>query len=76
MVRNPIYVGVLLILLGESLLFMSLPMLYYALGMWPFFHFFVVFSEEPILQTKFGSSYEEYRNTVHRWLPRPPRRAQ
>ena len=72
-VRNPMYMGVLLILLGESVAFASIPILYYALVVWLFFHLFVVLYEEPTLRQKFGSSYQEYCNTVSRWIPRPPR---
>ena len=75
-VRNPMYMGVLLILLGESVAFASFPILYYALVVWLFFHLFVVLYEEPTLRQKFGSSYQEYCNTVSRWIPRPPRQDQ
>jgi protein-S-isoprenylcysteine O-methyltransferase Ste14 len=37
-------------------------------------HLAVVFLEEPDLRRKFGSSYEDYRRTVPRWLPRKPAR--
>ena len=57
-VRNPIYVGVLLILLGESLLFMSLPILYYALGMWPFFHLFVIFLSRRLAISSGGRHFQ------------------
>jgi protein-S-isoprenylcysteine O-methyltransferase Ste14 len=78
-VRNPMYVGVLLIVLGESLLFASATLLGYALLIWVIAHLFVVFYEEPILRRKFGTSYETYRRTVPRWIPRqnllPPKTA-
>ena len=70
MVRNPMYVGVLLILLGESITFASLPILQYAVVVWLFFHLFVIFYEEPTLRQEFGASYEEYCKTVPRWIPR------
>jgi protein-S-isoprenylcysteine O-methyltransferase Ste14 len=69
-VRNPRYVGVLLILAGEGIAFRSLRILYYALFVWLFFHLFVVFYEEPALKRKFGASYEEYLSRVPRWVPR------
>ncbi len=68
-VRNPMYVGVLLILLGESVLFASATLLGYALLAWVVVHLFVVFYEEPTLRRKFGTSYENYRKTVPRWIP-------
>jgi protein-S-isoprenylcysteine O-methyltransferase Ste14 len=72
-VRNPMYVGVLLILLGEGIVFASQTILGYALLAWLFFHLFVVFYEEPTLRRKFGAFYEEYCRTVPRWIPRPRR---
>jgi len=68
-VRNPMYVGILLILMGESLVFESFTVLRYAVGVWFFFYLFVVLYEEPELRRKFGASYEEYRASVPRWIP-------
>ncbi|MBI2089562.1 MAG: isoprenylcysteine carboxylmethyltransferase family protein, partial [Deltaproteobacteria bacterium] len=67
--RNPMYVGVLTILLGWTVLFNALGLLIYALCAGLGFHLFVVFYEEPHLQKLFGGSYEEYRTRVGRWLP-------
>jgi protein-S-isoprenylcysteine O-methyltransferase Ste14 len=69
-VRNPMYVGAVLILLGESVLFASATLLMYTLLAWVVVHLFVVFYEEPTLRQKFGISYENYRKTVPRWIPR------
>jgi protein-S-isoprenylcysteine O-methyltransferase Ste14 len=69
-VRNPIYVGVMLILLGESLLFRSKRILVYAAVVFGFFNLFVILYEEPALTRKFGASYEEYLKSVPRWIPR------
>jgi protein-S-isoprenylcysteine O-methyltransferase Ste14 len=71
-VRNPMYVGVVSILLGESLFFGSLSLLSYTIAFFIFAHLFVVLYEEPVLLRKFGKSYEAYRDLVHRWLPRIP----
>jgi protein-S-isoprenylcysteine O-methyltransferase Ste14 len=68
-VRNPMYLGDLLVLVGESLLFESMVLLIYALLMLCVFHLFVVLHEEPTLQRKFGESYERYRKAVPRWIP-------
>jgi protein-S-isoprenylcysteine O-methyltransferase Ste14 len=35
---------------------------------------FVIGYEEPTLGRRFGETYAEYRRTVPRWIPRPPRR--
>jgi protein-S-isoprenylcysteine O-methyltransferase Ste14 len=74
-VRNPIYIGALLVVLGEAWLFLSLPLLAYAGAMAVVFHLFVIGYEEPKLTRRFGASYLGYRRTVRRWIPRPPRHA-
>jgi|GEM_PF-563448 protein-S-isoprenylcysteine O-methyltransferase Ste14 len=72
-VRNPIYLAALLVVLGQAWLFRSLPLLAYAGAMAIFCHLFVTGYEERALRRRFGSGYLEYRRTVPRWLPRPPR---
>lgn len=71
-VRNPIYIGALLVVLGEAGLFRSLPLLAYAGAMAVCFHLFVLGYEERTLRRRFGRSYAEYQRAVHRWLPHPP----
>jgi protein-S-isoprenylcysteine O-methyltransferase Ste14 len=70
-VRNPMYVGVLLAILGQAIWFGSRATLWYALGVALLFHLFVVFYEEPALRRKFGESYAQYTKAVPRWLPKP-----
>lgn len=65
--RNPMYNGVLAILLGEAWLFSSFTLFRYALIVFVFFHLFVMFYEEPSLETRFGESYRVYRKMVPRW---------
>ncbi len=69
-VRNPMYVGVCALLMGEALLFQSWRLLAYALLAWLLCHLFVVFYEEPHLRRKFGESYVSYCRAVPRWIPR------
>jgi protein-S-isoprenylcysteine O-methyltransferase Ste14 len=69
-VRNPMYVGVMLILLGEAVFFASRFMLTYSLIIFVGFNLFVLFYEEPTLRGKFGESYKRYCRAVPRWLPR------
>src|SRR5256885_15086798 len=57
-VRNPIYIGALLVLFGEALLFLSLPLLLYAVVAAVGFHLLVVLYEEPTLRERFGADYE------------------
>jgi protein-S-isoprenylcysteine O-methyltransferase Ste14 len=68
--RNPMYFGLVLVLLGESLLFESLILLGYAAVLWAMLHLFVMFYEEPALAKRLGASYQEYCKQVPRWLPR------
>jgi protein-S-isoprenylcysteine O-methyltransferase Ste14 len=72
-VRNPMYLGVLLALLGELLLFPSWQFLWYI----AFFFIlvnscwrFVLAYEEPVLKRSFGEEYDHYRRIVPRWIPR------
>ena len=67
--RNPIFVGIILVLVGEAIVFQSGALLTYAALMWLGFHLRVVYFEEPTLRRKFGAVYEEYCNTVPRWIP-------
>jgi len=69
-VRNPMYLGVALAILGEAVLFRSLHLVKYAAAMLMIAHVFVVLYEEPSLRRQFGDSYEEYRCRVPRWIPR------
>lgn len=70
-VRNPMYVAVLVTLLGEALFFGSRTLAIYAVFVWLAFHAFVVFYEEPHLRELFGADYDAYRALVPRWIPRP-----
>jgi protein-S-isoprenylcysteine O-methyltransferase Ste14 len=69
-VRNPIYVGFLIILIGESLLFGSLGLVDYTAVAWCIGAAAVRFYEEPILTRKFGAEYLAYLRAVPAWIPR------
>ena len=69
-VRNPMYVGVLIALAGEVLLFRSRSLAGFALWLWLGFHFFVSLYEEPTLTRRYGDEYLRFRQNVPRWLPR------
>jgi protein-S-isoprenylcysteine O-methyltransferase Ste14 len=69
-VRNPMYLGVALVILGEAGLFRAPHLAEYAVVMLSIAHLFVIFYEEPTLHRQFGESYEQYRRTVPRWVPR------
>lgn len=70
-VRNPMYVSVLLIVLGHALWFETFWVLVYAASLFLAFHAFVVLYEEPALRRRFGQAYVDYGRAVPRWLPRP-----
>ena len=69
-VRNPMYVGILLILIGHFLWFGYWSLLVYTAFAFLITHLFVTFYEEPTLRNKFGASYEEYCRRVPRWMPK------
>jgi protein-S-isoprenylcysteine O-methyltransferase Ste14 len=68
-VRNPMYVGVLILLLGEVMMFRSVNLLIYTVSWFAFVHLNVVLWEERLLRHKFGDSYTRYRAAVRRWIP-------
>jgi protein-S-isoprenylcysteine O-methyltransferase Ste14 len=69
-VRNPMYLAVLLVIIGEAILFHSLLLVGYVLLVGVAVNLFVVLYEEPSLRRRFGESYEAYLRAVPRWLPR------
>jgi protein-S-isoprenylcysteine O-methyltransferase Ste14 len=69
-VRNPIYLAVVSIILGEALLLASPAMLLYAVLAAVLCHLIVRFYEEPALKRRYGESYEAYCASTPRWLPR------
>jgi protein-S-isoprenylcysteine O-methyltransferase Ste14 len=73
-VRNPMYLGILAVLLGEACWFAAGRLLVYALIVAVSFHLFVTLYEEPHLRKKFGATYRNYCAAVPRWFPRPPAR--
>ncbi|PAP95295.1 methyltransferase family protein [Mesorhizobium wenxiniae] len=69
-VRNPMYVAVLSIILGQALLFSSWALVAYATIAAIAMVSFVKFYEEPTLARRYGAGYEAYRRAVPGWLPR------
>ena len=69
-VRNPMYLGVLLIVVGQAVLFHSMALVRYAAAIWLAAHFFVLGYEEPTLERTFGEEYRNYKQRVPRWIPR------
>ena len=74
-VRNPIYIAVVAVILGQALLFGDGRLLWYGTILWLFFHVWVVVIEESTLKQTFGTEYESFQANVPRWIPRlAPRR--
>ena len=69
------YLGVLLVVFGQAVLFASPWLAAYAFALLIFFQLIVVFVEEPHLRATRGSSYENYCRAVPRWLSLPRRRS-
>ena len=69
-VRNPMYVAVVMLILGQALMLADGRLLAYAALVWGCFHAFVLWYEEPTLRRAFGSEYQDYCANVRRWLPR------
>lgn len=69
-VRNPMYVAVVSLILGQALLFGSFLTLLYGFAVWLTVHAFVLTYEEPTLSRTYGEQYDQYRANVRRWIPR------
>ena len=69
-VRNPMYIGGFMLLVGFGLYHLSLSIIILAVVLIVVFHFFVVIVEEPNLERLFGKSYLDYKKKINRWLPK------
>jgi protein-S-isoprenylcysteine O-methyltransferase Ste14 len=69
-VRNPGYVSVVTLLVGQALVLGSTAVLGYAVVVAIAFHLVVVLYEEPTLRRRYGADYETYCRAVPRWVPR------
>jgi protein-S-isoprenylcysteine O-methyltransferase Ste14 len=70
LVRNPMYAGIDLILVGYFLWFGYWYFLAYTAVFFLVTHLFVTLYEEPDLRRRFGAGYENYLKKVPRWIPR------
>jgi protein-S-isoprenylcysteine O-methyltransferase Ste14 len=69
-VRNPMYLGAVIVLGGAGVYYGSAPLIGYALAFLVATHLFVRGYEEPALRAAFGEEYETYCRRVKRWWPR------
>jgi protein-S-isoprenylcysteine O-methyltransferase Ste14 len=72
-VRSPMYLGVLLLIVGQGLILGREILFAWAVAAWLMFTTFLVVYEEPGLRRRFGADYDAYRRRVHRWIPTRPR---
>jgi protein-S-isoprenylcysteine O-methyltransferase Ste14 len=76
-VRNPMYIAVVAIILGQALILGQQELLWYAALVAMATATFVHLYEEPTLHRQFGQEYDRYRKAVPAWVPRwRPYRAQ
>lgn len=68
--RNPMYVGVITLVVGWSVVLTSPVLMLYALILAIGFHIRVLTHEEPWLESQFGGEWRRYRAQVGRWIPR------
>ena len=66
--RNPMYVGVLAVILSQALYYGAVSVAFYACAVLAAFELFVRFYEEPTLRRLFGAQYEDYCRQVPRWI--------
>jgi protein-S-isoprenylcysteine O-methyltransferase Ste14 len=71
-VRNPMYLALQAVIIGQFLLLDRPALLYYALAVLAMTVAFVRLYEEPALARAYGEQYEAYRRAVPGWLPRFP----
>ena len=66
--RNPMYIGVTLILIGEAIFFQSTALWKYLIFVFIAFNAFILLHEEPRLRRDFGEAYIKYCQRVRRWI--------
>jgi protein-S-isoprenylcysteine O-methyltransferase Ste14 len=74
-VRNPMYLAVSAVILGQAAVLGRWELVVYELAFAAAVGSFVHWYEEPALRRRFGAGYDEYLRAVPGWLPRPPRRS-
>jgi protein-S-isoprenylcysteine O-methyltransferase Ste14 len=64
------YVAVVVLIIGQALVFANVRLLEYGALIWLAAHLFVIGYEEPKLRATFGTEYEAFCHAVSRWIPR------
>lgn len=68
--RNPMISGVAVMLIGEALFFVSIPLALWTLTFVTVNQLYFMLSEEPRLERRYGARYRAYKAAVPRWMPR------
>jgi protein-S-isoprenylcysteine O-methyltransferase Ste14 len=71
-VRNPMYLAVLAVIIGQALVLGHPVLLVYAAAVGGAFAAFVHWYEQPALARRYGAQYDAYRRAVSGWWPRLP----
>ena len=66
--RNPMYIGMFLLLLGIGICFMNLFSILTPFGFILLIRLFFIPTEEKMMYDTFGHDYLEYKNKVRRWI--------
>jgi protein-S-isoprenylcysteine O-methyltransferase Ste14 len=66
--RNPIYLAMVILLIGFGVTLNSFWFLYSGLVITIMLHYGVIIPEENYLEKEFGKYYLEYKKSVRRWL--------
>lgn len=69
-VRNPMYLAVATVIVGQALVLGQTVLLWYLVLFMLMTAAFVYFYEQPTLRTQFGEEYARYCRAVPAWLPR------
>jgi protein-S-isoprenylcysteine O-methyltransferase Ste14 len=69
-VRNPMYIAVAAVIVGQALLLGQIELVVYAAAFLAAVATFVRLYEEPVLSRRFGDDYDRYRRAVPAWRPR------
>jgi protein-S-isoprenylcysteine O-methyltransferase Ste14 len=66
--RNPMYLGILLVLLGFGVFLANVASVVLAAAFVAYLDRFQIAPEERVLSANFGAAYDDYRAHVRRWL--------
>ena len=66
--RNPMYLGMLLVLIGWGFYLMNPFSILFSFGFIGYMNRYQIIPEEQILESKFGEEYSLYKQSVARWF--------